>query len=82
MEIKSAEKWRIERMEKAFKIVATILNLDEAQLRHLIYSIEDFHGNLQVFWHHPMTNAQCNAFDTAWRLCGEKDGETTHRVFW
>lgn len=82
MEIRSSEQWRTERIEKAFKIVATILDMDEAQLAVLIHSMEDFQGKLQVFWHHPMTDKQCRAFDTAWKLCGEKEGETTHRVFW
>ena len=82
MEIRNREQWRAERVEKAFKIVATIIDMDEAQLRALLYSLEDIQGHLKVNWRHPMTSTQCKAFDTAWALCGEKDQTTSHHVFW
>lgn len=82
MQIKARELWRVERIEKVIGIVADVLDMDEEQLKSLIHDIDDFQGNLQVFWHHPMTRTQARAFETAWKLCGEKPENISHHVFW
>lgn len=82
MEILSKEQWRVERIKKVIKIVCAILAMDDAQLGVLVKSIDDHHGRLQVFWHHPMTDAQIKAFGTAWSLCGESEISMSHNVFW
>lgn len=82
MEIKAREQWRVERLQKTVRLASTILGMDEEQLKSLIHDVDDLQGHLQVFWRHPMTSTQINAFAAAWELCGEKPENTSHRVFW
>ena len=80
--IHSHDQWRRERLQKVTRIASAILNLDEAQLAHLIREIEDHKGRLIVRWLHPMTDAQVRAFSTAWEMCGESADSTEHIVSW
>lgn len=82
MEILAREQWRVERIKKAASIAATILSLDDAQLKALVHEIDDIQGLLVVRWRHPMTSAQTAAFGKAWELCGEARGNTQHVVSW
>lgn len=80
MEIRAREQWRIERLEKAFRIVCSILHLDAAQMHALINSTDDRNGKLVVVWNHPTTDAQVRAWSVAWELCGERAGNAIHHV--
>ena len=80
MDVKAREQWRIERLEKAFRIACSILHLDEAQLRALVHSTDDRNGTLTVVWNHSNTEAQSIAWSVAWELCGEHPDKTIHRV--
>jgi membrane protein involved in colicin uptake len=82
MEILAKEKWRIERIEKAARLAAQILDMDAAQLSALVKSVDDIHGHLQVRWKHPMTGTQVRAFSLAWSMCGEPAENVDHRVSW
>lgn len=80
MEICSRELWRSERLSKAVRLAAEILDMDRAQLEALIRSVEDVRGVLVVRWLHPMTASQARAFRIAWKQCGESEDKTEHLV--
>lgn len=82
MEIQTREQWRADRLNKAFGIAAKVLDMDDAQLKALIHSLQDVNGHLVVSWRHPMSNSQARAFRVAWGLCGESEQNTSNRVFW
>lgn len=79
MEIKTQEQWRNERLQKAVRLAAEILDMDRQQIAALIESVEDVRGRLVVRWNHTMSRSQVRAFGIAWKRCGE-DAENTEHV--
>lgn len=80
MNITTQEQWRVERIKKAVRLASKILDMDEAQLKTLLHSVNDHMGRLQVFWKHPMSNSQARAFKVAWGMCGEAEESVDNRV--
>lgn len=64
--------WRIQRLEKALRIAQAILHFNDQQIDFMVKALHDDHGNMQVFWKHPPTDRQRQAFRTAWDLCNGK----------
>lgn len=63
------QQWRIQRLEKALRIAQAILHYNDQQIDFMIGAVKDDRGNLQVFWKHPPTQQQKQAFRTSWNLC-------------
>lgn len=65
------QRWRVERLEKAARLACAILSCTREQMDALVEELRDHRGALMIKWRHDYTRAQENAFETAWRECGE-----------
>jgi hypothetical protein len=65
------EKWRLDRLEKAIKLICAIAGLNRWQISLLVAELEDHKGDLWVRWRTEPSDRIMAAFDDAWRLCGE-----------
>ena len=71
-------RYRSERLKKTLRIALAIAGLTEGQAEKLITSVRDDHGALVVSWECFPSEAQCLAFRSAWKICGESWDAVTH----
>lgn len=76
------DQWRVDRLKKAVKIAAKVLDLEIEQLELLLKEAMDSQGKLCLRWKHPPSNTLERAFRVAWSMCGEDENNVQHVVSW
>lgn len=76
------DQWRVDRLKKAVRIAATVLDLEKEQLELLLSEATDMQGKLCLRWKHPPSNTLARAFRVAWGMCGENENNVEHIVAW
>jgi hypothetical protein len=67
-----SESWRIDRLTKAATVFCTIVGINRKQLDLLVKDLLDHKGELHVYWIETPSHRFMQAFDDAWKLCGEQ----------
>ena len=76
------DQWRVDRLKKAVRIAAKVIDLEVEQLELLLIEALDAQGTLTLRWKHPPSNTLTRSFRVAWGMCGESEEKVEHVVSW